>query len=106
MISFAFTACDNDDDNGSLSNPLVGTWYVDSHNKHTEMTFEKDMTFAWREYNNDGTKLLDSDSGTYRIVEDYLYTNWVKYSAKPRKFRIEGNHMITDEAGGTTWTKK
>ena len=103
-----FCSCSKDDDNGSsASNPLVGTWYtVDGDGDYTEMTFEKDMTFTWREYDITGTNLKDSDSGTYNIVEDLLYTTWKKYSVKPRKFRVEGNHLITDEDGGTTWTRK
>ena len=104
----AFSACGGDDDKDapSSTNPIVGTWYVDKNDEHTEMTFEKDMTFTWRVYDITGTNLKDSDSGTYNIVEDLLYTTWKKYSAKPRKFRVEGNHLITDEAGGTTWTRK
>ena len=103
-----FSACGGDDDKDapSSTNPIVGTWYVDKNDEHTEMTFEKDMTFTWRVYDITGTNLKDSDSGTYNIVEDLLYTTWKKYSAKPRKFRVEGNHLITDEAGGTTWTRK
>lgn len=102
-----FTGCSkSDDSNDSPSNPLVGTWYIDKNDKHTEMTFEKDMTFTWREYDITGSNLKDWDSGTYKIVDDLLYTTWEKYSAKPRKFRVEGNHLITDEAGGITWTKK
>ena len=103
-----FSACNKDDDKGSSSstNPIVGTWCVDKNDKHTEMTFEKDMTFTWMVYDITGTNLKDSDSGTYNIVEDLLYTTWKKHSANPRKFRVEGNHLITDEAGGTTWTRK
>ena len=108
MCVTVFSACGGDDDKDAppSTNPIVGTWYVDKNDKHTEMTFEKDMTFTWREYDITGTNLKDSDSGTYNIGEDLLYTTWKKYSAKPRKFRVEGNHLITDEAGGTTWTRK
>ena len=111
LMSVSFSACsssDDDDNGGSSSNPLVGTWYIEGeekgYSKYTEFTFEDDMTFTWRDYTE--SKLIDYDEGTYRIVNDLLYTTWKKYSAPPRKFKIEGNKLITDEAGGTTCTKK
>ena len=111
-----FSACggDDDDDNGSSSNPIVGTWWVEKESKgqlkYTEMTFEKDMTFTWREYIKDSSGNLTlniSDSGTYYTSEGVLYTTWKKQSTQSRKkYTISGNKMTTDEAGGTTWTKK
>lgn len=116
LSGFALSACggDDDDNNNSSPNPIVGTWYVEKETskgelKYTEMTFEKDMTFTWREYlkdSNGDLTLNNSDSGTYYTAEGVLYTTWKKYSSKPRNYTISGNKMTTDEAGGTTWTRK
>ena len=117
VSGLALSACGSDDDGndkGTSSNPIVGTWWVEKETskgelKYTEMTFEKDMTFTWREYlkdNNGNLTLNESDSGTYYTDNGVLYTTWKKFSSKPRNYSISGNKMTTDEAGGTIWTRK
>ena len=113
VSTMAFTACgSDDDDNNSPSNPLIGTWYFENdnvyhdHTNYTEMSFFEDMTFTYRVYTLDRNTLIRYDKGTYIIEGDILWTTWEKYSSPPRRFRVEGNKLITDEGGETIWTKK
>lgn len=84
LLSFSFIACGSDDEDSS-TNPIVGTWYVYSSDLYTEMTFENDMTFTWKEYEKNGMKLQNEDRGTYRIENDVLYTTWENILRAPEK---------------------
>lgn len=118
MVStFALTACGGDDNNDSPSNPLVGTWYIESVEKgetyYSEITYNSDYTCTWREYKSDRKTLLDSDAGKYKIEGNTLSIWWnseQKYWDEDgpwtTTFTISGNKMTTTERGGSTWTKK
>lgn len=110
-----FSACGGDDDKDtpSSTNPLVGTWYVENESKgyryYTELTFNADYTCTWwrYRYEGDSKNLIDSKTGTYKIDGNRYYI-YFSDQEKPstKTFTINGNKMITSEAGGTTWTKK
>lgn len=109
------TACGNDDDDGdgSLSNALIGTWYVVSDNEksdpYTEITFLEDNTCQWRAYLADRNTLTDSDWGTYKVAGNTLSIWWESekgYGPLTWTFSIKGNKMTTSEGGGTVWTRK
>jgi hypothetical protein len=75
------TSCSKDDDGGSSSNPLVGTWRAEVEEKgeqqYWEITFNADFTFTSMEYNKEDYKIHDSSSGTYSFMNDntILITN-------------------------------
>ena len=66
LLSFSFIACGSDDEDSS-TNPIVGTWYVYSSDLYTEMTFENDMTFTWKEYEKNYTF-------RYQILSEIYFT--------------------------------
>ena len=75
VSAFAFTACgsDDNDNNGTSSNPLVGTWRAEKEEKgvmqYWEMTFNANYTFTYKEYNKDDNNIIhDSGSGKYELV--------------------------------------
>lgn len=113
----AFVACgSNDEENGSSSNPLVGTWYTTEPNDdghYYTITFKADYTCTWFEYDdpNDQTS-FDADTGKYTVEGNKLAIwwdsekEWWDEGPWTTTFSITGNKMITTENGGTTWTKK
>ena len=113
LMSVSFSSCSkSDDDNGgSSSNPLVGTWYTEGVEKgsptYTEITYNADYTCTWRDYKSDKTTIKESESGKYK-VEGSTLSIWWSGSSTPwtTTFSISGNKMTTSEAGGTVWTKK
>ena len=115
----AFTACGSDDDgnNDSSSNPLVGTWYTETIEKgeveYTEITYNANFTCTWREYESDRKTVVDTDEGSYKVDGNKLSIWWEsekKYWDEDgpwtTTFTISGNKMTTSEGGGTIWTKK
>ena len=101
------TSCSkSDDDGGSSSNPLVGTWYTEAYS-YEEITYNSDGTCTYRRYKSDHTTIRDTDSGTYKVEGNKL-TIWWASSSSPwtTTFSINGNKMTTSEDGGIVWTKK
>lgn len=100
------TSCSKDDDGGSSSNPIVGTWYTEAYS-YEEITYNSDGTCTYRRYKSDHTTIRDTDSGTYKVEGNKL-TIWWASSSSPwtTTFSINGNKMTTSEDGGIVWTKK
>ena len=117
-LSFGFTSCGNDDnDDGSSSNPLVGTWFTESEDhgelEYTEITYNKDLTCTWQCYSSDRTTLKESDTGTYKVEGNKLSIWWESEREYWKEdgpwtttFSISGNKMTTTESNGVVWTKK
>lgn len=101
-----FSSCSKDDDGGSSSNPIVGTWYTEAYS-YEEITYNSDGTCTYRRYKSDHTTIRDTDSGTYKVEGNKL-TIWWASSSSPwtTTFSINGNKMTTSEDGGIVWTKK
>ena len=106
------TSCSKDDDGGSSSNPIVGTWYTEAYS-YEEITYNSDGTCTYRRYKSDHTTIRDTDSGTYKIEGNKLSIWWEsekKYwdidGPWTTSFSINGNKMTTSEDGGIVWTKK
>ena len=95
-----FSACGGDDDDkkeSPASNPLVGTWRAEVEEKgeqqYWEMTFNADFSWSAMEYNKEDKKIHDSDSGTYKFMDDttIILTN-SKGNVYSRRFKItDGN---------------
>ena len=69
------TSCSkSDDDGGSSSNPLVGTWRAEvvekGEQQYWEMTFNADFSWSAMEYNKEDKKVHSSESGTYRYLDE------------------------------------
>ena len=69
------TSCSkSDDDGGSSSNPLVGTWRAEVEDKgviqYWDITFNADFTLSTMEYNKEDKKVHSSESGTYRYLDE------------------------------------
>ena len=101
-----FSSCSKDDDGGSSSNSIVGTWYTEAYS-YEEITYNSDGTCTYRRYKSDHTTIRDTDSGTYKVEGNKL-TIWWASSSSPwtTTFSINGNKMTTSEDGGIVWTKK
>lgn len=91
------TSCSKDDDGGSSSNPLVGTWRAEVEEKgvlqYWEFTFNADFSWSVMEYNKEDKKIHDSDSGTYKFMDDttIILTN-SEGNVYSRRFKItDGN---------------
>ena len=92
------TSCSkSDDDGGSSSNPLVGTWRAEvvekGEQQYWEMTFNADFSWSAMEYNKEDKKIHNSDSGTYKFMDDttIILTN-SKGEVYSRRFKItDGN---------------
>lgn len=101
------TSCSkSDDDGGSSSNSIVGTWYTEAYS-YEEITYNSDGTCTYRRYKSDHTTIRDTDSGTYKVEGNKL-TIWWASSSSPwtTTFSINGNKMTTSEDGGIVWTRK
>ena len=77
LLSVGFSSCSkSDDDNGgSSSNPLVGTWRAEVHehdgNQYWEFTFNANFSWSYVDYKVDGNKPSNpEDSGTYTIKDN------------------------------------
>ena len=91
------TSCSKDDDGGSSSNPLVGTWRAEVEEKgvlqYWEFTFNADFSWSVMEYNKEDKKIHDSDNGTYKFMDDttIILTN-SEGNVYSRRFKItDGN---------------
>lgn len=90
------TSCSKDDDESS-SNPLVGTWRAEVEEKgeqqYWEMTFNANFSWSYMEYNKEDKKIHESDSGTYKFMDDttIILTN-SEGNVYSRRFKItDGN---------------
>jgi hypothetical protein len=88
---------DDGDDGGNTGNPLVGTWRAEKKEKgilqYWEMTFNADFSWSAMEYNKEDKKIHDSDSGTYKFMDDttIILTN-SEGNVYSRRFKItDGN---------------
>lgn len=119
LMAGCFTACGDDDDDDK--NPsIVGTWCCEGISEagtqyecieYAELTYKKDGTVTgyWKETYKDGRTIVETDRGRYEVIKDVLNIWWENSNSdKPNShtFKIEGNRMITDEGGGTVWTRK
>ncbi len=111
MNSFTLLSCSNNDDDSPVD-LLIGTWYIEKYDelkggKYTEMEFNADKTFYWREFKTDRVTLLDSFFGTYQVNDDgntiYTYRNGRQDNPYIMAFRIVNNNMITKDG---TWYRK
>lgn len=91
VSTLAFTACgsDDDDDNGSPSNPLVGTWRAEITEKgeqqYWDLTFNTDYTCSIIEHNKNDDYVHDLRVGTYEIISGNILktkTDSEKYNEK------------------------
>ena len=94
------TSCSkSDDDGGSSSNPLVGTWRAEVEEKgviqYWEITFNANFTFTTLEYNKEDKKVHDSESGTYRFLDDTtIVVTSSDGDVATRRFKItDGNKL-------------
>ena len=98
VCMLVLTSCSkSDDDGGSSSNPLVGTWRAEvvekGEQQYWEMTFNADFSWSAMEYNKEDKKIHDSDSGTYKFMDDttIILTN-SEGNVYSRRFKItDGN---------------
>ena len=114
LLSVGFSSCSkSDDDNGgSLSNPLVGTWRAEVHeydgNRYWEVTFNADFSWSRVHYKKDGNKPSNpDDSGTYTIKDNttVIATN-SKGEISSIKFTItDGNKLVFSEGERVTYYK-
>ena len=93
------TSCSkSDDDGGSSSNPLVGTWRAEVEEKgvlqYWEMTFNADFTYSYMEYNKENKKIHRSGNGTYSFMDDttLILNNSTEGETYSARFKItDGN---------------
>ena len=94
------TSCSkSDDDGGSSSNPLVGTWRAEIEEKgvqqYWDVTFNADLSWSVLEYNKEDKKIHESESGTYKYMDEatIILTN-TKGEVYSRRFKItDGNKL-------------
>ncbi len=94
------TSCSkSDDDGGSSSNPLVGTWRAEIEEKgvqqYWDVTFNADFSWSVLEYNKEDKKIHESESGTYKYMDEatIILTN-TKGEVYSRRFKItDGNKL-------------
>ena len=109
LLAVGLGACggDNDDD---VNQSIVGTWETVSNSTISQLTFKSNGSCAWREWESGRPDDVDTDSGTYKVDDNYLYIWWESESDEDgpwtATFSISGNKMTTSENGGTVWTRK
>lgn len=93
------TSCSKDDDGGSSSNPLVGTWRAEIEEKgvqqYWDVTFNADFSWSVLEYNKEDKKIHESESGTYKYMDEttIILTN-TKGEVYSRRIKItDGNKL-------------
>ena len=114
LLCVGFSSCSkSDDDNGgSSSNPLVGTWRAEVHehdvNHYWEITFNANFSWSYVDYKVDGNKPSNpEDSGTYTIKDNTTViltsNNGDVYSSR---FTItDGNKLVFSEGERVTYYK-
>lgn len=101
LVSVAlFTACGGDDDNGgSPSNPLVGTWRAEVMSKgklqYWDLTFTSDYKFACKETYADTGEVRDERTGTYSVDKNVVTINADGFGTSA--FQINGNELTFSE---------
>ena len=91
-----FSACGGDDDNGgSSSNPLVGTWRAEVMSKgklqYWDLTFTSDYKFACKETHADTGEVRDERTGTYSVDKNVVTINAEGFGTSA--FQINGNEL-------------
>ena len=91
-----FSACGGDDDNGgSSSNPLVGTWRAEVMTKgklqYWDLTFTSDYKFACKETYADTGEVRDERTGTYSVDKNVVTINAEGFGTSA--FQINGNEL-------------
>ena len=91
-----FSACGGDDDNGgSSSNPLVGTWRAEVMTKgklqYWDLTFTSDYKFACKETYADTGEVKDERTGTYSVDKNVVTINAEGFGTSA--FQINGNEL-------------
>ena len=93
------SSCSKDDDGGSSSNPLVGTWRAEVEEKGLiqcwDITFNADFTLSTLEYNKEDKKVHFSESGTYKFLDDTtIVVTSSDGDVATRRFKItDGNKL-------------
>lgn len=95
-----FSACGGDDDNGgSSSNPLVGTWRAEVMSKgklqYWDLTFTSDYKFACKETYADTGEVRDETTGTYSVDKNVVTINADGFGKSA--FQINGNELTFSE---------
>ena len=79
MLGIGLVSCNSDDDE-TPSNLLVGTWrfeYMEGGNsKYDEMTFNKDFSVIYVEYNAKTRKQTRFLDGTYKVFDNRITITW------------------------------
>ena len=114
LLSVGFSSCSkSDDDNGgSSSNPLVGTWRAEVHehdvNHYWEITFNANFSWSSVDYRKDKEKpSIPDESGTYAIKDNttLILTN-SQGEVSSIKFTItDGNKLEFSEGERVTYYK-
>lgn len=102
LLSVSFSSCSkSDDDNGgSSSNPLVGTWRAEAEehdvNHYWEITFNANFTWSMVDYRKDKEKPSNPDnSGTYVIKDNTITITDSKGYVDTSRFTItDGNKLV------------
>ena len=94
------TSCSkSDDDGGSSSNPLVGTWRAEVMSKgklqYWDLTFTSDYKFACKETYADTGEVRDERTGTYSVDKNVVTINADGFGTSA--FQINGNELTFSE---------
>ena len=94
------TSCSkSDDDGGSSSNPLVGTWRAEVMSKgklqYWDLTFTSDYKFACKETYADTGEVRDERTGTYSVDKNVVTINAEGFGTSA--FQINGNELTFSE---------
>ncbi|MBO7119146.1 MAG: lipocalin family protein [Bacteroidaceae bacterium] len=97
-LSIGLVSCSNDSDD-TPSNPLIGTWRAEveekGHISYAEITFKKDLTMTYKEYDVKTGELGDFDSGKYKIDGNYVFIYWSNGESSGSKFTItDGKKLV------------
>lgn len=116
MLSVGFISCSSDDDEGSFSHPIVGTWDRDIRGGDTQITFKSNMTAELKDRDDDDVVI--TATGDYKIDGNRITIHWKKISVQnvtidmdlteSSLFKIDGDKMTTiaDDGDVVTWTRK
>lgn len=100
VCMLVLTSCSkSDDDGGSSSNPLVGTWRAEVMSKgklqYWDLTFTSDYKFACKETYADTGEVRDERTGTYSVDKNVVTINADGFGTSA--FQINGNELTFSE---------
>ena len=95
-----FSACGGDDDNGgSSSNPLVGTWRAEVMTKgklqYWDLTFTSDYKFTAKDTYAETGEVKETTTGTYSVENGFVTINAKGFGTSA--FQINGNELTFAE---------